>query len=78
MDQPFLPVIIQSGQHAYGVARSFYEAYCIKSLVLEPALKTKSIRTLLLGESRGIATQNRQIIDFPHVDRFAAPDYFVQ
>lgn len=37
--QPFLPIVIQSGQHAYGVARSFYEAYTIKSLVIEPARK---------------------------------------
>ncbi|MGY3185517.1 D-aspartate ligase [Lysinibacillus sp. TE18511] len=78
IDQTFLPVIIQSGQNAYGVARSFYEAYCIKSLVLEPALKTKGIRTLLLGGSRGIATQNSQIIDFQYVDRLDEPDYFVQ
>ncbi|MGE7952211.1 ATP-grasp domain-containing protein [Lysinibacillus xylanilyticus] len=78
IDQTFLPVIIQSGQNAYGVARSFYEAYRIKSLVLEPALKTKGIRTLLLGGSRGIATQNSQIIDFQYVDRLDEPDYFVQ
>ncbi len=78
VDQIFLPVIIQSGQNAYGVARSFYEAYRIKSLVLEPALKTKGIRTLLLGGTRGIATQNSQIIDFQYVDRLDEPDYFVQ
>ncbi|MGE7941993.1 ATP-grasp domain-containing protein [Lysinibacillus xylanilyticus] len=78
VDQNFLPVIIQSGQNAYGVARSFYEAYRIKSLVLEPALKTKGIRTLLLGGTRGIATQNSQIIDFQYVDRLDEPDYFVQ
>lgn len=78
VDQIFLPVIIQSGQNAYGVARSFYEAYRIKSLVLEPALKAKGIRTLLLGGTRGIATQNSQIIDFQYVDRLDEPDYFVQ
>ncbi|MGE7914335.1 ATP-grasp domain-containing protein [Lysinibacillus xylanilyticus] len=78
VDQTFLPVIIQSGQNAYGVARSFYEAYRIKSLVLEPALKIKGIRTFLLGGARGIATQNSQIIDFQYVDRLDEPDYFVQ
>ncbi|MFJ8518302.1 carboxylate--amine ligase [Lysinibacillus xylanilyticus] len=77
-DQTFLPVIIQSGHSAYGVARSFYEAYRIKSLVLEPALKTKNIRSLLLGGARGMATQNSQIIDFQSVDRLDEPAYFVQ
>ncbi|MGE8034318.1 ATP-grasp domain-containing protein [Lysinibacillus sp. KCTC 33748] len=78
VDQPFLPVIIQSGQYAYGVARSFYEAYRMKSLVLEPSMKTKGIRTLLLGGALGIATQNSDILDFQYVDRLDEPDYFVQ
>ena len=77
-DQTFLPVIIQSGHNAYGVARSFYEAYRIKSLVLEPALKTKNIRALLLGGARGVATQNSQIIDCQSVARLDEPAYFVQ
>lgn len=77
-NQPFLPVIIQSGQYAYGVARSFYEAYRVKSLVLEPAMKRKNIRTLLLGGTLGIATQNSGILDFQYVDRLDEPDYFVQ
>lgn len=77
-DQPFLPVIIQSGQYAYGVARSFYEAYRMKSLVLEPPMKTKNIRTLLLGGALGIATQNSGILDFQYVDRLDEADFFVQ
>lgn len=45
-EQPFLPIIIQSGQYAYRVARSFYEAYRIKSLVIEPTVKGATMRSL--------------------------------
>ena len=62
-----MPIIIQSGQHAYGVARSFYEAYRIKSLVIEPAVKGRQFRKLLLGGSQGIATQNSDILEFQYV-----------
>jgi len=76
--QPFLPIVIQSGQHAYGVARSFYEAYHIKSLVIEPARKAGSFRSLIFSGSRGIATQNSGILDFQYVEHLDDPSHFVQ
>lgn len=77
-EQPFLPIIIQSGQYAYGVARSFYEAYRIKSLVIEPTVKGATMRSLFLGGSQGIATQNSSILDFHYVERLDDPAHFVQ
>ncbi|WP_155590331.1 ATP-grasp domain-containing protein [Lysinibacillus cavernae] len=77
-EQPILPIIIQSGQHAYGVARSFYEAYRIKSLVIEPAIKVRTIRSLFLSGTQGIATQNSGILDFQYVEHLNEPAYFVQ
>lgn len=77
-DQAFLPVIIQSNHNAYGMARSFYEAYGVKSLVLEPSGKKRNIRTVILGGSQSIATKNSRIVDFHYVDHLDAPDYFVQ
>lgn len=77
-EQPFLPIIIQSGQHAYGVARSFYAAYRMKSLVIEPAKKGRTMRSLLLKGSQGIATQNSGILDFQYVEHLDDPTRFVQ
>jgi len=31
-EQPFLPIVIQSGQHAYGVARSFMRRIILRVL----------------------------------------------
>lgn len=77
-EQPFLPIVIQSGQHAYGVARSFYEAYHIKSLVIEPARERGNFRSLFSGGAQGIATQNSGILEFQYVEHLDDPHYFVQ
>lgn len=77
-EQPFLPIVIQSGQHAYGVARSFYEAYNIKSFVIEPARKRGNFRSFLSSGTQGIATQNSGILDFQYVEHLDDPNHFVQ
>ena len=72
-----MPIIIQSGQHAYGVARSFYAAYRVKSLVIEPAKKEDRCAHSF-GGSQGIATQNSGILDFQYVEHLDDPALFVQ
>ncbi|MFJ7950632.1 ATP-grasp domain-containing protein [Lysinibacillus sp. NPDC096418] len=76
-EQAFQPIIIQSGQNAYGMARSFYEAYGVRSLVLEPSRKKRNIQTFILGGSQAIATKNSRIVDFQQVDYLDDPNYFV-
>ncbi|MGX9136001.1 carboxylate--amine ligase [Rummeliibacillus sp. JY-2-4R] len=49
-EQPFLPILIGSDMNAYGMARAFYEAYGIKSIVV--------------GKSHLTATQNSRILHF--------------
>lgn len=49
-EQSFLPILIGSDMNAYGMARAFYEAYGIKSVVI--------------GRAHLTPTQNSRILDF--------------
>ena len=61
-EQPFLPVLLGSDMNAYGMARSFYEAYGIKPLVL--------------GRSHLTATQDSHILQFQEIDRLNEQEVF--
>lgn len=63
MGKNFLPVILGTDMNAYGMARSFYEAYGVKSLVL--------------GRTQLTATQNSRILKFQKVDHLNDENSFV-
>ncbi|MGE7920764.1 ATP-grasp domain-containing protein [Viridibacillus sp. NPDC093762] len=62
-EQPFLPILIGSDMNAYGMARSFYEAYGIKPIVI--------------GRSHLTATQNSSILHFEQVPNINKQENFV-
>ncbi|MEC1179720.1 ATP-grasp domain-containing protein [Metasolibacillus meyeri] len=62
MEQPFLPILLGSDMNAYGMARSFFEAY--------------GIRPLVLGRSHLTATQDSDILKFQAIDRLNEEDVF--
>lgn len=59
----FLPILLGSDMNAYGMARSFHEAYGLKPLVL--------------GRSKLSATQNSDILTFRVIPNLNEPDVFL-
>ncbi|MFJ7936601.1 ATP-grasp domain-containing protein [Sporosarcina sp. NPDC096371] len=62
-DQPFLPILLGSDMNAYGMARSFHEAYGIKPLIL--------------GRAKLTATENSKILHFRAIPRLNEQDVFL-
>lgn len=63
MEQKFLPVILGADMNAYGMARSFYEAYRVQSLVL--------------GRMQLTATQNSRILKFQQIEHLSDEEAFI-
>ncbi|WP_088008236.1 ATP-grasp domain-containing protein [Indiicoccus explosivorum] len=60
----FLPILLGSDMNAYGMARSFYEAYGVKPLVI--------------GRSALTVTQNSKILSFRSVEGLNEDDVFIR
>ena len=62
-DYPFLPVLLGSDANVYGMARSFHEAYGLRSLAVSKTIFT--------------ATADSKIIDFTLEPDLENPDTFL-